>query len=99
MSSTRRPLDPRSRWTNAFVDALLGARRFADRLDALIPLDGAPPGEAVVHEEDMAPVDALLGLLSLRKTAALLFAAVLSGTAAPDRDTRSAADWGRDSLR
>jgi hypothetical protein len=101
-------MEPDEAHASAFVDALLGAFSLLRKLDGLVA-DAAPvatfPGDDVelpaAAENDgppRPPVDALLGLLSFRKTLGLLLEAVLDDAGEPSRargDGRPA-HWGRE---
>jgi hypothetical protein len=94
MTATPTTLEPEHPTGGSFLDAVLGVECIVRDLGEAI--DDAPADDLAAAEADHL-LDALLGLVSLRKTIALIFAAATSDLA--DVAQPAGAAWSRELLR
>jgi hypothetical protein len=79
---------------SAFHDALVGLIRACQWLDALVAQVPERDGAAAAREQDpSAPLDAILGLFSLRKTIGLFLEALLKAESADQPAPSPQAPW------
>lgn len=100
MSESRNPRDPEQATGDPFLDAVAGLECLGRRLDALVdPAAARPAGAIAASLEDpwVEPLDALLGLMSLRHTLRLVIAGMCGELA--ECAVRPGAAWRRDLLR